>query len=150
MIVGAGALRLALVVRTMSSVLVNIDVPDLDRAIEFYARALGLRLGRRFGSGFAELLGAEVPIYLLESGAGSKPFKAASSGRDYGPHWTPLHLDFVVPDLDVALARALEAGAVCELEPSTHAYGRLAVLRDPFGHGLCLLQFEGRGYDALT
>jgi hypothetical protein len=30
-----------------------------------------------------------------------------------------------------------------------HAYGRLALLHDPFGHGLCLLPFEGKGYDEL-
>jgi catechol 2,3-dioxygenase-like lactoylglutathione lyase family enzyme len=27
--------------------LVNVDVDDLEKAIEFYAKALGLRLGRR-------------------------------------------------------------------------------------------------------
>ena len=29
------------------------------------------------------------------------------------------------------------------------AYGRIAMLADPFGHGFCLLQFNDRGYDAL-
>ena len=28
-------------------------------------------------------------------------------------------------------------------------WGRLAVLADPFGHGFCLLEFRGRGYDEM-
>jgi hypothetical protein len=27
---------------------------------------------------------------------------------------------------------------------------RLALLADPFGNGFCLLQFTGRGYDAIA
>jgi catechol 2,3-dioxygenase-like lactoylglutathione lyase family enzyme len=37
--------------------LANIDVDDLDSAIEFYRNAFGLRVGRRFLD-FAEMLGA--------------------------------------------------------------------------------------------
>ena len=37
-----------------------------------------------------------------------------------------------------------------EKAPAQHAYGRLALLADPFGNGFCLLQFTGRGYDALV
>jgi len=96
------------------------------------------------------LLGAEAPIYLLLKKDGSEPCVGAAHARSYQRHWTPLHLDFVVADLDAALGRALAAGAVLEAEPSRHAYGRLALLHDPFGHGLCLLQFEGSGYDALA
>ena len=41
--------------------LINIDVPDLDAAIEFYQRATELRLGRRLFEGtVAELTGASV------------------------------------------------------------------------------------------
>ena len=46
--------------------LVNVDVDDLERAIEFYGGALGLRLGRRlFGGSVAEMLGGSSKIYLL-------------------------------------------------------------------------------------
>lgn len=134
----------------MHSALVNIDVPDVEAGIRFYTTAFGLTLSRRFGSGFAELLGAGVPIYLLETQAGTPPFAGASVVRDYGRHWTPVHFDFVVPDLDAALARALAAGAKREGEPSDHAYGRLVLLSDPFGHGVCLLEFNEQGYDAIA
>ena len=85
----------------------------------------------------------------LLKAAGTRPFEGAEQSRSYARHWTPLHLDFVVTDLDAAVARALAAGAVLEATPSQHAYGRLALLHDPFGHGFCLLQFEGNGYDEL-
>jgi predicted enzyme related to lactoylglutathione lyase len=133
----------------VTRLLINLDVPDIERAVAFYTRAFELRVGRRFEGGFVELLGAEAPIYLLQKQAGSEPFAGAEPRRSYERHWTPLHLDFVVADLDAALSRALAAGAVLEAGPSQHAYGRLALLHDPFGHGLCLLQFEGKGYDEL-
>lgn len=133
----------------MASLLINVDVPDLERGIDFYTRAFGLRLARRLGPDFAELLGVGPPIYLLQNATGTGPFKGATTPRDYARHWTPVHLDFVVDDLDAALAQATAAGAVQESEPSEHPYGRLVLLSDPFGHGICLLQFSDRGYDAI-
>jgi len=129
--------------------LINLDVDDMDRAVEFYTRGLGLQVGRRFDSGFVELVGAKAPIYLLLKASGSEPFEASRTARDYSRHWTPVHLDFVVPNLDAALERAVSAGARVEGAPSDHAYGRLALLSDPFGHGFCLLEFRGKGYDEL-
>jgi hypothetical protein len=29
-------------------------------------------------------------------------------------------------------------------------WGRIVVLADPFGHGLCLIQFLNRGYDEIA
>jgi predicted enzyme related to lactoylglutathione lyase len=133
----------------MASLLINVDVPDIERGIAFYSQAFGLHLARRLGTDFAELGGAEAPVYLIKCAAGERPFENAAAGRDYARHWTPVHLDFLVADLDVALARALAAGATQEGEPSDHAYGRLALLADPFGHGVCLLQLNAQGYDAI-
>lgn len=133
----------------MAKLLVNLDVDDMERAVRFYTVGLTLQVGRRFDNGFVELLGAQAPIYLLLKDAGTKPFGGAAQGRDYSRHWTPIHLDFVVPNLDLAIARAVAAGAVLEGAPSEHAYGRLALLSDPFGHGFCLLEFRGKGYDEL-
>ncbi len=132
-----------------ASVLINIDVDDIDRAESFYARAFGLTVGRRLGPEVVELLGAEAPLYLLAKPGGSRA-TAGGQRRDYRRHWTPVHLDFVVEDLDAALARALEAGAGLEGEIREHDWGRIAALADPFGHGICLLQFKGRGYDELA
>ena len=133
----------------MPELLVNIDVDDLEKATTFYTQGLDLLVGRRFGEGVVELLGASSPIYLLAKPAGSTPFRDASSQRDYGRHWTPVHLDFVVADLEAALAKAVAAGALVEAEPVKRGWGKLALLSDPFGHGFCLVQFENRGYDEL-
>jgi predicted enzyme related to lactoylglutathione lyase len=131
--------------------LVNIDVDDLDRATRFYTRAFGLQVGRRFGAGGVELLGSSAPIYLLAKPAGSASSPSTTSmRRDYTRHWTPVHLDFVVDDIDAAMQRALDAGAHTEAPVSVNAWGKLALMGDPFGHGFCLLQFVGRGYDEIA
>jgi predicted enzyme related to lactoylglutathione lyase len=112
----------------VSGLLVNIDVENLERATDFYC----------------------APIYLLPKAAGTPASAQSSELRHYGRHWTPVHLDFVVNDLEEALARAARAGATVESEVQTHPYGRIALLADPFGNGFCLLQFTGRGYDEIA
>jgi predicted enzyme related to lactoylglutathione lyase len=131
--------------------LVNIDVDDLDRAVAFYAEAFGLQPARRFGEFGVEMLGASCPVYLLAKPAGSTPTATTpQQHRDYRRHWTPVHLDFIVPDVAAAVCRAEAAGARLEEEIRTHEWGRIAVMADPFGHGFCLIEFIGRGYDAIT
>ncbi len=134
---------------TARNFIVNIDVPDLATAETFYLAAFGLRIGRRLGTGAVELLGGPTPLYLLQNEAGSA---ATEDGdvRDYERHWTPLHLDWVVEDIDAALMRAVAAGAMLEQPVRERRWGRIAVLADPFGHGFCLIQFSGEGYDALV
>lgn len=116
--------------------LVNIDVPDLRAAARFYQEAVGLRIGRTFADAAVELVGASSPIYLLKK-------RPAPAGG-------PVHLDFVVDDLDAACARAAAAGARSERPIERTPFGRLALFADPFGHGFSLLQFEGAGYDAIA
>ena len=133
------------------NLLVNIDVDDLERAIAFYANALGLRLERRLFKGMvAEMIGASSKIYLLTHPTGSRASLGASTVRTYDRHWTPVHLDFETDDIGAAVARAVEAGAKLEGNIQSFAWGRLATLGDPFGHGFCLLQFSDRGYDAVA
>jgi lactoylglutathione lyase len=133
-----------------AQLLVNIDVPDVAAATDFYTRALGLTVGRRFGAGAVELLGAAAPIYLLRKKAATPPFAGATTMREYARHWTPVHLDFAVEALEPAVARAVAAGARTEGDIVESAWGRMALLADPFGHGLCLLEFSERGYDAIA
>lgn len=130
--------------------LANIDVDDLARAERFYCEGLGLTVGRRLGAAGLELLGAGAPIYLLAKAAGTAPFAGARAVRDYARHWSPVHLDFVVEDLEAARDRALAAGALAETGITEHVWGRIVVMADPFGHGFCLLCFSERGYDALV
>jgi predicted enzyme related to lactoylglutathione lyase len=128
--------------------LVNIDVPDLIRAIAFYREAFGLTVTRRLGAEAAELGGWPVRLYLLHKPEGS--LAAADHRRSYDRHWTPVHLDVVVEDIEKTLARAEAAGARAETGIRTEAWGKIAVLADPFGHGFCLIEFLGRGYDEIA
>lgn len=134
----------------MADFLVNLDVDDLARAERFYTEAFGLEAGRRFGRHALELLGGPTPIYLLVKKPGSRPAATIAQARSYERHWTPAHLDFVVDDLELAVEKAVRAGAKLEPPVETHAWGRIAMLADPFGHGFCLLQFVGRGYDEIA
>jgi catechol 2,3-dioxygenase-like lactoylglutathione lyase family enzyme len=127
-----------------------IDVPDLERAIAFYTDGLGLRLGRRLGDDWAELLGAGSTVDLLANEPGSAPLgEAHPQRRDYARHWTPVHLDFVVQDADAAAQRLVALGATLERPVQDRRWGRMACLADPFGHGIDLIEFRGRGYDEL-
>ncbi|MFC4252048.1 VOC family protein [Sinimarinibacterium flocculans] len=133
----------------MIELIANIDVDDLSAALAFYVDGLGLTVRRRFGDFGVELSGASSSVFLLVKPAGTTP-APGSAPRDYRRHWTPVHLDFVVDDVDAAAARAVRAGARLEGEVRTHRWGRVAHLADPFGHGVCLIQFLNRGYDEVA
>ena len=126
-----------------------IDVDDMDRAIAFYTGGLGLNVGRRFKSDFVEILGAGSPIDLLLNAPGTQPAASSPGTRHYGRHWTPVHLDFVVQDIEAVAKRLQAHGAVLEMPVTERVWGRIAGLADPFGHGLDLLEFKGRGYDEI-
>jgi predicted enzyme related to lactoylglutathione lyase len=130
------------------TVLMNLDVPDLEKGIAFYAEAFGLRVSRRFGEDGAEMSGWPVALYLLRNAQDSTG--APGSKRNYERHWTPLHMDIVVDDIDAALSRATRAGAVIERPVKVDVWGKIAVLSDPFGHGFCLIQFLNRGYEEIA
>lgn len=131
------------------NLLVNIDVDDLDKAIQFYTTAFALTVGRRFGIFGVEMLGGTAPIYLLVKAPGTQATLTAAQQRSYERHWTPVHLDFAVEDIDAAVQRATTAGAQLEKPVATQKWGKLALMADPFGHGFCFLQFLGRGYDDI-
>ena len=134
----------------MADLLLNIDVPDIEAGIAFYTATLDLKVGRRFDADFVELVGRDVPLYLLRKEAGTSIGPAGGDRRRYERHWSPVHADFVVPDLDEAMRRAEAAGAVQEGATSLAPYGRLAMFADPFGHGFCLIEFNAEGYDAIA
>jgi len=133
----------------VARLLVNIDVPDLGRAADFYAAVWGVSAGRRIGDGVVEMLGLEAPIYLVAAPPGGVPAPGAAPRR-YDRHWSPVHLDIAVDDLDAAAARAAAAGAQPETAVRCEPYGRIATFADPFGHGFCLIQFTPEGYDAVA
>jgi lactoylglutathione lyase len=134
----------------MNRALVNIDVENLDLAIQFYTQAFDLKINRRLGPDAAELLGLDVPLYLLSNPKDSIPFDHAPQGRNYSRHWTPVHLDIVVQSIETAFPKAIAAGASAEGEITQTPWGKIVLMSDPFGNGFCLLQFEGKGYDEIS
>jgi predicted enzyme related to lactoylglutathione lyase len=126
--------------------LVNIDVPELAPAIEFYTSALELDLSRILDDDVAELTGASCVIYLLANGAGLAPAHSIAEPRRYSRHWTPVHIDFVVDDIEQSTNRAINAGASQESECIEWRGSKCITFSDPFGHGFCLIQFTGETY----
>lgn len=127
-------------------IIVNVDVPELAPAIEFYSKALSLTLNRIIDDDVAELSGASTSIYLLEKPSQTSVSSSIGKTRHYTRHWTPVHMDFVVDDIDQAQARALKAGAKQESECVQWRGSKCITFSDPFGHGFCLIEFDRETY----
>lgn|SRR5690606_20422208 len=131
------------------NILINIDVPDIGQAIAFYEQGLGMTLSRMlFDNRVAEMSMQGLLVHLLHKPADT-PATSAGERRRYDRHWTPLHLDFVVEDIDAATERAVTAGAVLEQPARERDWGKLALLSDPFGNGFCLVEFKGAPYSGV-
>jgi len=116
----------------MNNVALNLVVlrsPDIDRAAAFYS-CLGLEFQKhRHGSGpehfAAELGGSVFELYPLADGV------ASTSGTRVG---------FRVPSVDEAVAALSQyAGAIISA-PRDSEWGRRAVVADPDGHRVELVQ----------
>ena len=120
---------------------ISIDVPDLGDAVRFYTEALGLEIKREPTQSMAVLQTMNLDVYLLSKAGDTHPCNDLEVHRRYSRHWTPVHLDFVVPDLRTALGRAVAAGATHE-GGDKGAWGEIAYCSDPFGNGFCLIWNE--------
>jgi len=77
----------------MTTVKICIDVADLDEAGAFYCQALQCtEVGRN--SRTVKLTAGGNELYLILRPEGSMPFLAATEGRSFARHWTPVHRDF--------------------------------------------------------
>lgn len=124
----------------MISMSVSIDVPSLEEGVRFYSEAFGFSKIMEPVPGVAVLKLGAATLCLLQKSAGSKPSPSTKDVRHYERHWTPVHLDIHVEDLEAALARAIGAGAVQEQKFTNPEHGSAAFCCDPFGHGFCLLE----------
>jgi predicted enzyme related to lactoylglutathione lyase len=127
-----------------------IEVTEAARGIAFYCEGLGLKLKRRFSPTWIELEGANCPIYLLADRPAVADLGSTTAMRNYERHWTPVHLDFIVTDLDAVVTRLTALGGSLDREVKTREYGRIANMADPFGNGFDLIEFAGAGYDAVS
>jgi predicted enzyme related to lactoylglutathione lyase len=111
-----------------------IDVDDVDRAVEFYRRGIGLTVVEQQPDWAQVRLGTQT-FWIMKAPAGVQ----GSISRDYRRHWTPVHLDFAVDDIDAAVRCAVDAGGKLEGEIQHNAKGALANLVDPSGNGVDLV-----------
>jgi predicted enzyme related to lactoylglutathione lyase len=127
-----------------------IEVTDAEQGIAFYCQGIGLTLKRRYSPSWIELAGGSCPIFLLANRRAVADLGKTTALRSYERHWTPVHLDFIVDDLDAVVARVLSLGGSLDREIKTREYGRIANMADPFGNGFDLIEFAGNGYEAVS
>jgi predicted enzyme related to lactoylglutathione lyase len=126
-----------------------IEVTTMAAGLAFYADGLGLTIKRRYSATWVELAGANLPIFLLAERPPRADLGTTQVSRHYDRHWTPVHLDFIVPDLDAMVARLIARGGTLDRAIRQREYGRIANMADPFGNGFDLIEFNQAGYDAV-
>jgi predicted enzyme related to lactoylglutathione lyase len=123
---------------------ISIDVDNIERAVDFYTRGIGLSVAERgsdCGSDWAHLTHEGQTIFIMQLPTGTDAIEGTHSPRNYSRHWTPVHLDFLVADLDRAVDRALAAGAKLDRPiQRRQKLADMANMSDPFGNGFDLIQ----------
>lgn len=104
---------------------VNVFVSDLERAVEFYGKTLGLKLIRsEAGHGYASFAAGPVSLGLAIAG----PDQAELVGRHTG-------VGFAVDDLEAEHARLAGEGVGFSMAPARQPWGGfMAMFDDPDGN----------------
>ena len=126
-----------------------IEVTDAEPGIAFYCEGFGLRLQRRLSPTWIELAGANLAIFLLANRSPVGDLGSTTATRNYARHWTPVHLDFIVEDLDVTIALLTALGGTLDRPVKQREYGRIANMADPFGNGFDVIEFSAAGYNGV-
>lgn len=105
---------------------VMVRVPDLTSATEFYARVFGL-----------------LPLWRDEMSAG---MSLPDTDAEVVLHTMDLPVDqsvhYLVDDVFDAVAMAQQAGCFVRRAPFEVAIGMCAVLEDPYGNAVCLIDLS--------
>ncbi|MEZ4403989.1 MAG: VOC family protein [Kofleriaceae bacterium] len=118
---------------------VSIDVPELEAGLRFYQAVFGLIETARPFPTMAILDGNNLTVCIHQKAAGSRSSTTGDDQRRYDRHWTPVHLDLHVADLDPVLAQVRAAGGAIEHEYRTQGPRPTAFCSDPFGNGFCVI-----------
>jgi catechol 2,3-dioxygenase-like lactoylglutathione lyase family enzyme len=112
----------------------TVFVTDLDRAVDFYTNALGLRLGFRAGNHWAQIEteGLVIGLHPVEGGWGPAPGTAGSVQIGLQ---VDAPLDAVVNELESR--GVVFDGPIVDDDPM-----RLAFFRDPDGNSLYLAEYR--------
>lgn len=107
-----------------------VSVSALDKSLRFYRDLLGLETSVSEGSAKLSVHGSDVELFLHE--------------RQSEPSDLGVALSFRVAKLDETCAEWAAGGGAVIDEPADQPWGeRMAVVRDPDGHLVCLV--HGRG-----
>jgi predicted enzyme related to lactoylglutathione lyase len=117
----------------------SIDVPDLEAGLRFYAAVFGFVETARPFPTMAVLDANNVTVCMHGKPAGTKSSTTGAELRHYERHWTPVHLDFDVRDLDAVLEKVRAEGGAVENEFRTEGPMPVAFCSDPFGNGFCVI-----------
>jgi predicted enzyme related to lactoylglutathione lyase len=121
------------------SVHLSIDVPNLEAGLRFYGNVFGFREKARPFPTMAILDANNLTVCMHEKAAGTKSSPGGSDVRRYERHWTPVHVDVHVEDLDAALEKLRAEGGLVETEFRTEGPMPVAFCSDPFGNGFCVI-----------
>jgi predicted enzyme related to lactoylglutathione lyase len=121
------------------SVHLSIDVPNLEAGLRFYGNVFGFREKARPFPTMAILDANNLTVCMHEKEARTKSSPGGSDVRRYERHWTPVHVDVHVEDLDAVLEKIRAEGGLVETEFRTEGPMPVAFCSDPFGHGLCVI-----------
>jgi predicted enzyme related to lactoylglutathione lyase len=116
---------------------VSIDVPDLARGIDFYGTIFGFAEKARPFPSMAVLDAGNVTVCMHEKAEGSTP--AGTDRRRYERHWTPVHLDVHVADIEPVIALVAAKGGTVERVFRSEGPRPAASCADPFGNGFCVI-----------
>lgn len=121
------------------SVHLSIDVPNLEAGLRFYGNVFGFIEKSRPFPTMAILDAQNLTVCMHEKAAGTTSSAGGSDVRRYERHWTPVHLDLHVPDLDAVLEKIRAEGGLIENEFRTQGPRPVAFCSDPFGNGFCVI-----------
>jgi len=106
----------------------NINVADLDKSIEFYQKALGLKESRRINASDGSFI-----IVFMEDGLSDHKLELTWLRDKEGPYDlgdNEIHLAFTVDDYDGAYAHHKEMGCICYENKDMGIY----FIEDPDGY----------------
>lgn len=121
------------------SVHLSIDVPNLEAGLRFYGNVFGFREKARPFPTMAILDANNVTVCMHEKATGTKSSPGGSDVRRYERHWTPVHVDVHVEDLDAVLEKVRAERGLVETEFRTQGPMPVAFCSDPFGNGFCVI-----------
>ncbi len=116
---------------------VSIDVSDMAKAIEFYVKALGCEFRKKYTDEWQVVCAGSLDLHIQQKAEGT--IAAADHKRDYSRHWTPVHLDFIVDDINPICIAIEKFGGTVEKNTFLEIAG-LANCADPFGNGFEIIR----------